>query len=51
MAVDKTEYARSLGYKGDALVIVNDGRVISHGGVSWLDFCDCVRAGVHIKAT
>lgn len=43
-AVDKTDYARSLGYSGTRSVLVLDGRVISHAGADWFRFCASLRA-------
>jgi hypothetical protein len=40
---DKTDYARSIGYAGKRRVIVNDGRVASHGNQDWFLFCDACR--------
>ncbi len=38
--IDHTAYARSIGYTGKAAVIVSDGRVISHAGQDWFEFCE-----------
>lgn len=43
--MDKTDYARALGYSGIKSVLVRDGRVISHRGVRWDKFCDDCRKG------
>lgn len=45
MKVDKTDYARSIGYTGTRSVIVWDGEVISHGNVGWITFCSNIRNG------
>lgn len=37
--MDKTEYARALGYTGTKPVIVSDGRVVSHRNRDWFSFC------------
>lgn len=42
-AVDHTEYAKSIGYKGNEKVLVLDGIVISHDNQDWMDFCHDVR--------
>jgi hypothetical protein len=40
---DSTEYARQLGYTGRRAVIVSDGRVVSHRGADWFQFCAALR--------
>lgn len=42
MRIDRTEYAKQLGYQGKKRVIIQDGRVISHNGVEWHVFCASV---------
>lgn len=42
-AIDRTVYARSLGYKGAASVLVFDGLVVTHGYQDWLLFCNTLR--------
>ncbi len=37
--VDKTAYARSLGYTGSKPVLLDDGKVISHRKLDWFEFC------------
>lgn len=46
---DRTAYARSLGYELDKAVVVQDGRVVSHRGVDWAEFCTQCRTGRHRK--
>lgn len=38
-----TEYARTLGYKGEKPVLVKDGKVVSHRQVCWFKFCEKLR--------
>lgn len=40
---DLTEYARSLGYRGESLVLVLNGVVISHRNSDWFAFCNRLR--------
>jgi len=40
---EKTEYAKSLGYRENLPVIVFDGFVVSHGNAEWLIFCERLR--------
>lgn len=42
IGTDVTSYANPLGYTGKP-VIVNDGRVISHGNQCWSLFCEKLR--------
>jgi hypothetical protein len=42
-AVDKTGYAKAVGYQGEKPVMVLDGRVVSHRSKCWFDFLDGVR--------
>lgn len=54
-ASDRTEYARNLGYKGIARVLVQDGLVVSHCYQDWLMFCGALRGssdrgGRHARA-
>lgn len=44
-AVNKTSYAKSIGYVGASPVIVRDGFVLSNSGMPWSDFCEKCRAG------
>jgi hypothetical protein len=43
MSGDKTRYARLIGYEGNKTVIISDGKVISHRGVDWFEFCHRLR--------
>tara|TARA_Y100001970_G_scaffold224984_2_gene277564 strand:+ start:67956 stop:68153 length:198 start_codon:yes stop_codon:yes gene_type:complete len=42
MKIDRTDYARNLGYQGQKRVIVQDGIVISHNNMEWHIFCASV---------
>lgn len=44
-AVNKTSYAKSIGFVGASPVIVRDGFVLSNRGMPWSDFCKKCRAG------
>ncbi|WP_321967180.1 hypothetical protein [Burkholderia cepacia] len=44
VAVDRTQYAQSLGYAGARRVVVLDGRVVTHRWKDWFDFCGDLRA-------
>ncbi len=41
--MDKTAYARSIGYTGRKPVFVYDGKVTSHRNADWFEFCDRCR--------
>jgi hypothetical protein len=43
MNMDKTAYARSIGYTGRKPVFVYDGKVTSHRNADWFEFCDRCR--------
>lgn len=42
-AVDRTAYARSIGYTGAARVLVFDGLVVTHAYQDWMLFCNNLR--------
>jgi hypothetical protein len=45
MAVDLTSIAREIGYTGKTPVLVKDGIVLSHRGISWARFRERVLQG------
>lgn len=44
VAVDRTQYARGLGYEDARRVVVVDGRVVTHRWKDWFEFCSDLRA-------
>lgn len=46
-AVDRTAYARSIGYTGVTRVLVFDGLVVSHAYQDWMMFCNNLRDRTH----
>ena len=47
--MDKTEYARAIGYTGAKPVMVQDGKVISHRYKDWFDFCAILHDAKRIR--
>lgn len=48
-ALDKTAYARSIGYDDNRQVVVQDGKVISHRWADWFEFCAACRSRARRK--
>jgi len=43
--INKTAYAKSVGYTGHRPIIVCDGHVVTHGNRDWYEFLQAVRQG------